>query len=242
MRALGNNLPRNQLLRSLSPWDFAILAAHLEPVDLPLGFPLAVADQTVEKVYFPTHGVASLVATTRTGARAEVGMLGRDGMTGTALLLGAGRTPVETVMQIAGAGLRMTADALRTAMGESVSLQASLSRYAHVAFVQSAFYALANASVSMEARVARWLLMAHDRVDGNELVMTHERLAAMLAVRRSGVTQAIHALEGQRVVRGVRGAIFVLDRPGLMSAAAGSYGRPEMEFERLIAPLAERLA
>ena len=209
---------------------------------MPLRTSLATADQTITHVYFPEHGIASLTARTLTGSRSEVAMFGRDGMSGIAVVLGADRSPFDCVMQVAGHGRRIAVGALRAAMADSTTLQATLLRYVSVAFVQSGFTAVANATFMLEPRLARWLLMSHDRVDGNEIELTHERLARMLAVRRSSVTIALQELEGRRLIRANRGSIVMLNRPGVIDAAKGSYGRPEVEYEGLIGPLVAPLA
>src|SRR5262249_39111293 len=127
----------------------------------------------------------------------------------------------------------ISADDLRRAMAESGSLAAWLMRYAHVFAIQAGHTALANAHGKIEERLARWLLMAQDRVDGDELFLTHEFLAVMLGVRRAGVTTALHQLEAQALISTARGSVIVLDRAGLEESANGLYGVPETEFERL---------
>ncbi len=169
-------------------------------------------------------------------------MFGRDGMSGISVLLGVDRAPFDSAMQVPGHGQRITVAALRAAMADSASLRATLLKYVNVAFVQSGFTTVANASFLLEPRLARWLLMSHDRVDGNEIELTHERLARMLAVRRSSVTVALQEFEGRRLIRANRGSIIMLNRPGVVDAAKGSYGRPEVEYEGLIGPLVAPLA
>ena len=173
--------------------------------------------------------------------RIEAGIFGRDGMSGTAIVLGSDRSPHETFVQIPGAALRIEADALRDAMGRSQPLRQALLLYVQVLLVQVAHTVLANGSGKIEERLARWILMSHDRLDGDEIALTHEFLSLMLGVRRAGtVTVATHLLEGQGLIRATRGLIRVTDRAGLEELADGSYGVPEAEYRRLIGPLGRR--
>jgi CRP-like cAMP-binding protein len=231
----------NLLLQSLTASDAALLAPHLEAVELPLRCPLVVADHPITHVYFPGHGLASVTARTHSGSRSDVALFGRDGMSGVAVVLGSDSSPFDCAMQIPGAGHRIAVKALRQAMADSPTLRARLLAYAHVAFVQTGFTAVANAALTLEPRLARWLLMTQDRVDGNQMPLTHERLARILAVRRSSVTLALQELEGRRLIRADRGSITILDRKGVVAAAAGSYGRPELEYENQIGPMSPPL-
>jgi DNA-binding transcriptional regulator YhcF (GntR family) len=154
-------------------------------------------------------------------------------MTGLAAVLGAKRSPHEIYMEIEGDGRCITAEALCGFMEKSRSLTGSLLRYAHAFSVQVAFTSLANAQGKIEERLARWLLMAHDRLERDEIHLTHEFLSAMLGVRRAGVTAALHQLESSALISTARGRVTVLDRDGLKDSANGLYGVPEAEFERL---------
>ena len=225
---------QNRLLRRMSPDDFALLQPDLQVVDLDLRFVLAAPNRMIEHLYFPEQGVASVVATAADGSRMEVGLFGRDGFSGTSLLLGVDRTPHETFMQVGGSGLRIEAGAALRTVGRSAALHALLMKYIQVLAVQTAHTAVANGGYTIEQRLARWLLMTHDRLDGDELPLTHEFLAIMLAVRRSGVTVVTQVLEGQGIIRAERGRITVLDRARLEEVAGGSYGVPEAEYRRLI--------
>ena len=162
-------------------------------------------------------------------------MVGREGMTGLPVVHGADRSPCDVFMQVEGEGQRLSADALRIALEQSTTLLRSLLRFAHVFGVQAAYTALANAEGKIEERLARWLLMAQDRIEADELVMTHEFLALMLGVRRAGVTTALQQLQSKGIVETMRGAIIVKDRDGLQECANGLYGIPEAEYERLFA-------
>ncbi|RUT31455.1 Crp/Fnr family transcriptional regulator [Arsenicitalea aurantiaca] len=218
----------------MTPADFALVAPHLERVTLDLRHELERANEPVEYGYFFEAGLASIVAHMQGGRDIEVGIAGRDGMTGTALLLGAETTPHVTFMQVGGWGWRVPGAILRECFEQSRTLRDLLLRYVHTMLHQTACTALANGHSKLEERLARWLLMTHDRMDGAEVSLTHEFLAVMLGVRRPGVTVAIHILEGKGLIRARRGQLVILDRSGLERQANGSYGAAEAEYRRLI--------
>jgi hypothetical protein len=161
-------------------------------------------------------------------------------MSATSLLLGVDQTPQEMFMQVPGVGLRIEAAAFTAALRQSPSLHASLLKYIQTFTIQTAHTAVSNGSYTIEERLARWLLMCHDRLDTDDLPLTHDFLAIMLAVRRSGVTVAVQTLEGAGMIKGHRGRVTILDRAKLLETANGSYGPPEAEYERLIGPLDRR--
>lgn len=160
-------------------------------------------------------------------------MIGREGMTGLAVVLGTDRTPNETYVQNAGAGQRISIGSLRDAVGKSSTLQPLLLLYAHTFLIQVTQTAKANARCSLDERLARWLLMAHDRLDTDDLNITHEFLSVMLGVRRSGVTVALNLLENSALISINRGIVTIVDRKGLKEAANGAYGVSEAEFNRV---------
>jgi CRP-like cAMP-binding protein len=230
---LATTLTTNRLLSRLSAPDLKLLARHLKPVDLPLRKRLEATDRAIDHVYFPESGFASVVANGTPTDRVEVGVIGREGMTGLAVVLGTDRSPNETFMQNAGKGLRMSATELRNAMRQSATLRDSLLLYTHAFLIQAHQTAKANARSKIEERLARWLLMAHDRIEKDDLVITHEFLSMMLGVRRPGVTVALSLLERTALVSTNRGVISILDRKGLKRAANGAYGVAEAEFNRV---------
>lgn len=225
---------RNRLLQAVSGDDLDRLSVHLEPITLPLRMVLEQPNKPIESVYFIESGLASVVANGMGDRRIEVGVIGREGMSGMSVILGNHRSPHQTFIQMSGDGWRIPSDDLRAAMQSSESLKALMLRYAHAFFVQTAHTALANGRAKLHERLARWLLMAHDRVDGDKLALVHEFLALMLGVRREGVTIALKDLEVAELITMSRGKITILDRDGLRKEAAGSYGVPEAEFDRLI--------
>jgi len=215
----------NHILSRLSKTDLRLLEPHLEPVDLPLRKMLSARNKRVEHVYFPESGFASVVAN---GSIAiEVGIIGREGMTGMSVALGNGdRAPYETHMQIAGHGQRISAEQLRKAIAASVPLHQVLLNYVHCFMTQTTQTVLANGHGKIEERLARWLLMARDRLDDDEIPLTHEFLAVMLGVRRSGVTVALQELERKGLIAHRRSVITLMDREGLEHSSNGTYTRP----------------
>jgi CRP-like cAMP-binding protein len=227
----------NRLLSLMAPDSFARIAPHLEKVDMPRSLMIAAANQPMRHAYFPETAIGSIVAISREGHQAEVGLFGCDGFSPTELVLGSEQTPNQIIIQGAGDGWRMPAGELLTALEADGALRALLTRYAHTITIQASYTALSNAVHPVNERLARWLLMCHDRTPGNELALTHEFLAIMLAVRRPSVTTALHVLEGEGLIRTERGSVTIRDRRGLEHFAGDAYGKPEAEYERLIGPL-----
>ena len=223
----------NRLLASLSANDFASLQPHLEPVPLDIRQVLIEPNREISHIYFPEAGMSS-VTNNSSGGKIEVGVIGREGMVGLPIVLGIDQTPYEHFMQIAGHGWRIAVPDLEQAMAQSNSLHRQLLRYAQASHVQASETAFANANSDVEARLARWLLMCHDRVEGSDIPLTHEFIAMMLGVRRPGVTVALHVLEGMQVIHAKRGVITVLDREKLEELAEDAYGLSEAEYTRLL--------
>jgi CRP-like cAMP-binding protein len=216
----------NRVVARLSHADIALLKPHLEPVDLPLSTVLETASQRIDAVYFIDQGFASVVADGPGKRDIEIGIIGRECMTGLALVLGQDRARHTTYIQVAGAGQRMSAAKLRQAIGRSASLHRALLQCVHAFLNQTTETALANGRSKTEERLARWLLMAHDRIDGDELPLTHKLLAIMLGVQRPAVTVAVQALEREGLIEAGRRAITVLDRRGLIKFSKGAYVAP----------------
>lgn len=214
---------RNRLLAALAPDEFGRLAPALEPVPLPLHEVLIAPQEPITQAYFVEEGLVSLVADTREG-RIEIGLTGREGFVGVPLALGAETTPHTAIVQAGGEALRITADALREALDASADLRRVLGRYVQSLIVQVGQTVYANADLTVEARLARWILMTHDRLDQDELPLTHEVLSKMLGVRRPTVTMATHTLEGAGMIRARRGRITVVDRVKLEDLAGAIYG------------------
>jgi CRP-like cAMP-binding protein len=221
---------RNQILKALSSEDFALLQPLMRHVELGIKARLEIPYQPIEHVYFPEAGIASVVATLPGGRQSEVGIIGYDGMTGVAVILGQDRSANETYIQVAGNGWILPVENLRSVIAESPSLRAALLRCAHAFLVQSSRTALVNGHSKIEERLARWLLMVHDRGEGNKIYLTHEFLATMLGARRPGVTTALQMLEYRGLVHAKRGEITIVDRAGMIKLTHGAYGEEEQRY------------
>jgi CRP-like cAMP-binding protein len=225
---------RNRILGRLAPADFAALQPKLVPITLNFRQHLQSANRRVKAAYFPDSGLASVVAIANgSRSQAEVAVVGCEGMVGLPIVLGTDRAPCEIFIQVEGHGHSITESDLTDAMSQIPALRDALLRYVQVFLVQCAYTALANAHGKIEERLARWLLMAQDRIPGRDLLLTHEFLALMLGVRRAGVTVALQHFESRGLIATARGDIIIKDRDGLEESANGLYGVPEAEFERL---------
>lgn len=224
---------QNGLLSLLSKDEFSSIKADMEIVDLKQGLVLSAPGQGFDYCYFPFSGVVSTVVVSPSGKRSEIGILGREGMTPASFALGAEDNPYLVIMQVPGRGARIPVRKMRRALERSPVLKRILLRWAHVAFSQTSFTALSNAIHAVDVRLARWILMCHDRVDGDEIDLTHEFLAIMLSVRRPSVTVSLHVLEGKQLIHSNRGTIIVRNRAALEHFAAEAYGGTEKEYSRM---------
>lgn len=191
-------------------------------------------NRRIETVFFMDAGIASVVAVQSDDTKVEVGLIGCEGMSGTAVVMGGDQSPHSTYIQVAGEGQRMPANELRKAMDASHSLRPLLLKFVQVFMTQTAHTAIANARAHIDRRLARWILMAHDRTGDKNLPLTHEFLALMLGVRRAGVTEALQSLKRRKLIDGHRNHVVVLNRRGIERAAGNAYGVPEKEYRRLI--------
>ena len=232
----GQPAPRNRLLAALPPEDLARLRPQLERVELAFRQVLHAPEEPVTAVYFPETGYCSRLAPMEDGDSAEVGLIGPEGMVGLAVLHGGDRDGFELMVQVPGTALRMGAGAFCEALDGVPALRALLLRYALAHFEQVARTAACNGRHHTDQRLARWLLMAHDRAKDDEFPMTHEFLAMMLGVRRAGITIAAGQLQKAGFIRYERGCIEVTDRPGLESVACECYGIVRRAQDRLLGP------
>jgi CRP-like cAMP-binding protein len=222
----------NRLLSRLSKGDLSLLEPSLEAVELAPHEMLEQPNRRIKNVYFIERGMASVIAN-RGAEQVEIAVIGREGMTGLAVVMDTDRSPQRTVMQVEGFALRISAPELRKTFSQSVTLRKYCLHYAHAFLIQTGHTALANAAGTLEERVARRLLMAHDRVDGDELPVTHEFIGMMLGAARPGVTLVMQELERRGLIARRRGSITIIDRAGLEESSGGTYGPPEAEFQRL---------
>jgi CRP-like cAMP-binding protein len=215
----------NRLLARLSRADLNLLERDFEPIELRDRQQLHPRNSRIDHVYFPESGIASVVAD---GEHAlEIGIIGRDGMTGVSLVFGIEEPPQhETYVQIAGKSHRISAGHLQQAVKASATLRQALLQYAHAFMTQLADTALANGRHKIEERLARWLLLADDRLDDHEIPLKHEYLGLMIGTARPGVTMALQELEGRGWITRRRGVVTIIDRPGLIRSTNGAYVPP----------------
>jgi CRP-like cAMP-binding protein len=236
MASLDQSVIANQVLARLTAEDFELIGAYLEPVDMPVKLSLGQRGEPMEFVYFPESGIASIVASADE-LQAEVGIFGRDGFSSVEAVLGSDRSVHNSFMQVAGAGYRIEYRRVVQLLDERPAFYPQLLPFVHALHAQTGFTALSNAVHMVDERLARWLLMCHDRSEGDEMALTHDFLSIMLAVRRPSVTSAIHVLEGNHFISAERGYITIRRRDAMEEFASAAYGQPEEEYRRLIGPL-----
>jgi CRP-like cAMP-binding protein len=225
---------RNQLLAALPPEILAEMLPVLHPFRLTVRETLVRPDGPIEAVYFVESGWVSVVTTLEDGTQAEVGLVGREGMVGLPLVLGVDTAFEEAFVQANGTALHMEASAFRRLLTEFPALQILLFHYILAMHAQTTQTAACNGRHALEQRLARWLLMAHDRADGDDLPITQEFLALMLCVYRPSITVVAGVLQRAGIIRYGRGLITVLDRGALEATACDCYNRVKLRFERLL--------
>ncbi|HXO03667.1 MAG TPA: Crp/Fnr family transcriptional regulator [Stellaceae bacterium] len=225
---------KNRLLAGLPPEDLAQLIEHLEPVALPKKQILYEVGAPLEHIYFIEEGLASVLTTMEDGASSEVGMVGPEGLIGVSALLGGSLSAQHVVMQLPGRGHHIPATRCKSVFDQSPRVRAVLLRFIEDLLNLSSQTAGCNRLHTVEQRSARWLLMASDRVDSNVLPLTQEFLAAMLGVRRSGVSEAASELQRSGLIRYRRGEITIIDRAGLEKTACECYALDRHRIERLL--------
>lgn len=231
---------KNGLLKVLPGESFSRLQPYLQTVDLPLKRVLVEAEVRTADVVFIEGGLASMVATfdANRDEQVEIGHIGSEGLAGMHVALDVECTPNRTFMQIEGSGFSVPAAVLVAAMDEDRRLRRLILQYIQVYQIQMAQTALAASRQTTHRRLARWLLMCHDRTVGDDLPLTHDLIALTLGVRRAGVTNEMHILEGLRAIRSTRGMVHVRDRQRLEEVAGPSYGLPERQYKELIGGIA----
>ena len=227
-------LGENRLLAALPREEYKRLLPQLQEVSLKLGEVVYEFGGQLDYVYFPTNSIVSLLYTMENGASAEMGLTGNDGVVGIALFMGGGTMPNRAVVQSAGGAVRMRAKMLQDEFARGGEFQRLLLRYTQALITQISQTAVCNRLHSVEQQLCRWLLLSHDRIQSDELVMTQELIADMLGVRREGVTVAAGRLQDLGAISYVRGHIQILDREKLESLVCECYRVVKNEFDRLL--------
>ncbi|KAA3628026.1 MAG: Crp/Fnr family transcriptional regulator [Proteobacteria bacterium] len=224
----------NRLLAALPRKDSQRFAADCKPIYLTFGESLAEPGERIRHVYFPTESFISLTTPSDRGTTLEVGLIGDEGMLGISLLLGVNVSPLRALVQGAGPALRMNAASFNRELEQNQVLERVIKRYVYVLLSQIAQTAACTHFHQVEARLARWLLMTHDRAHSDSFHVTQEFLAYMLGVRRVGVTKAASALKRRKLIHYSRGAITILDRSGLEAATCDCYAIDRTTYARVM--------
>lgn len=224
----------NRILSQLSSDVYERLSPHLEPVTLSIGDRLHYPQDPVTHVYFPNRGTVSVIATLEDGGGIEVGVVGNEGMFGLNVVLGSSTTPHQALVQLPGDAFRIVARVITEEFRNGGQLHDLILRYTQAFIIQIAQTAACNRSHPIGGRLARWLLMSHDRAMTDELQLTHEFIAIMLGTRRAGVSEAAGKLQSDGLISYKRGHINIIDRRGLESTSCECYLIVRGEFDRLL--------
>ncbi len=234
MAAVLNGPVENRLLASLPADQYKRLRPSLRPVSFSLGEVVYEFGGQLDYVFFPTNSIVSLLYTMENGTSAEMGLTGNDGVVGIALFMGGDTMPNRAVVQSAGEALSMKAKVLQDEFALGGEFQYLLLRYTQALITQISQTAVCNRLHSVEQQLCRWLLLSHDRVQADELIMTQELIADMLGVRREGVTVAAGRLQDAGAIRYIRGHIQILNRQKLEDTVCECYQVVKEEFDRLL--------
>lgn len=221
-------------MEALPAVDYNRIAPHLEFVSLSLGHVLYESGDQMTHIYFPTTAIISLLYIMENGGTAEIGIAGNNGLVGVALFMGGDTTSNRAVVQSAGEAVRMKAAALQTEFKRGGLFQDLLLRYTQSLMTQISQTAVCNRLHTVEQQLCRWLLINHDQLPADKLVMTHDLIANMLGVRREGVSIAAGNLQDRGLIKYARGTVNIVDRKGLESACCECYQVVSDEYDRLV--------
>ncbi|HMJ07815.1 MAG TPA: Crp/Fnr family transcriptional regulator [Pyrinomonadaceae bacterium] len=225
---------KNFLLAALPEEDFKRIKPSLETATLKLGHVLYETGEKLEHVYFPTTAIISMLYLMENGATAEIGVVGNDGLLGVSLFMGGDTTTSRAIVQSAGGVMCMKRVVMLAEFSKGGAFQNLLLRYTQALLTQISQTAVCNRLHAVEQQLCRWLLISHDRLETDKLVMTHDLISNMLGVRREGITLAAQKLAAKKLIKNVRGTITILDRPGLEAAACECYAVVNAEYNRLL--------
>ena len=225
---------KNHLLAALPEDEYARLQSKLEPISFKLGEVLYESGDKMDYLYFPTTTIISMLYVMENGATAEIGVIGNDGLIGNALFMGGDTTTSRAISQSAGEAYRMRAKDVKPEFALGGVFQQIALRFTQALMTQISQTAVCNRLHAVEQQLCRWLLLSHDRLDSDKLVMTHDLISNMLGVRREGVTLAAQKLAKRKLIKNVRGTITVIDRKGLEEAVCECYKVVNDEYNRLL--------
>jgi CRP-like cAMP-binding protein len=228
------SLRKNKLLAALPEEAHARILPDLEQVSLPLGRVLYESGAQQHCVYFPTTAIVSLLYMMENGQSAEMAITGYEGVVGVSLFMGGGSMPSRAVIQSGGDAMRMKARTMQAEFERGGSFHQALLRYTMSLITQMSQTAVCNRLHTLDQQLCRWLLLSHDRLQTDELTMTHELIANMLGVRREGVTLAAGRLQKAGIVTYSRGHITITDRAGLEARVCECYNVIKNESDRLL--------
>jgi CRP-like cAMP-binding protein len=237
---LSSSHAENQILARLDPFDYQHLFSELERITLVQGEVVYEADGPIDCVYFPGTAVFSMLATMEDGRTVEVGPVGREGLVGLRIFLGAETTPDRVIVHMAGSAMRLRASMLKAELVLGTStLERNLLRYTQMLLAMTGRTAACNKLHSLDQQLARWLLTMHDYLDDN-LRVSHDLIAMTLGVRRAGVSVAMNSFRSGRLIEYRRSDIGVIDRQGLEAVACECYQLIKEEYDRLYADLSSK--
>jgi len=225
---------RNRLLAKLPRKDREHLLAACDEVELCIGDILWEPQNRIRHVYFPLDGFISQLVPIDARENLELALVGNEGMLGTSLVLGVNSTMLQALVQGSGAALRLDAASFRRELEHIPALRKQLHRYIYVLQIQLALTAACINFHSLDLRLARWLLMTHDRAAFGSFHLTHKLLAQMLGVRRVGVTNAAGLMQKRKLLKYSRGEITILNRAGLEKASCSCYQASKNAYESVL--------
>jgi CRP-like cAMP-binding protein len=232
--ASGEEALQNHLLAGISKEELARLLPNLLPISLPLGEVLYESGEELDYVYFPTTAIISLLYIMENGSSAEIGVVGNDGMVGIAIFMGGNTTPNRALVQSAGKAFKMKAGLMKDEFTRGGRFHNICLRYTQALITQISQTAVCNRLHSVDQQLCRWLLLSHDRLPSNRIVMTQDLIANMLGVRREGITHAARRLQKDGYIKYVRGDMTILNRKGLEESVCECYEVVRTEYDRLL--------
>jgi CRP-like cAMP-binding protein len=225
---------QNHLLAGTTADELARLLPNLQPVSLPLGKVIYESGEKMDYVYFPTTAIISLLYIMENGSSAEIGVVGNDGMVGIAIFMGGDTTPNRAVVQSAGRTFKIKSALMKEEFTRGGRFHNLCLRYTQALITQISQTAVCNRLHSVDQQLCRWLLLSHDRLPTDRLIMTQDLISNMLGVRREGITHAAKRLQAAGYISYVRGDMTILNRQGLETDACECYQVVKTEYDRLL--------